>query len=368
MGLFYFQGLGVAKDNRQAASWWLKAAEQGDTEAQVYLGKLFEKGAGAIADKHAEQWYRRALGAAHDGPAADALVALLVRNKAPDSDAWFRKLAEGGNAAAQFQFAKVLEAQNGHPGVDSLSWLLKAAAQGNLDSFRALADLARKHPGDLSTNFAKLAGVENVTHGDLSPLARDSDQEFSSLLKNAQAGDPLAQWSLGKVYAAGQGAVEKNKSEAVNWYRKSAQSGFPAAQAALAMMLSTGQGGLSDSKEAIYWWGKSAEQGDLESQYNLALMYEKGEVVACNYTLSAYWLEKAARQGLATAQIRLGLAHATGKLGKPDYVEAYAWFALAVGGGSEIAQANLEHAKSLMTPSQMSQAKLRAESLAKEIR
>jgi TPR repeat protein len=249
-----------------------------------------------------------------------------------------------------------------------LGWLLKAAAQGNLDSYQELANLARNNPAGLSTSFAKLAGLESEAGTTSLPPVRDAGQEFSSLMKTAQAGDPLAQWSLGKIYATGQGAIEKNKSEAIAWYRKSAQAGFAAAQAALAMLLSTGQNGLSDSKEAIFWWSKSAAQGDLESQYNLALMYEKGELVACDYALSAYWLEKAARQGLATAQIRLGLAHATGRLGTPDYVEAFAWFSLAVGGGSEIAHANLEYAKSLMTPSQMSQAKLRVEALAKEIR
>ncbi len=50
MGLIYFEGDIVSKDARQAASWYRKAAEQGDTLAQINLGALYANGTGIERD------------------------------------------------------------------------------------------------------------------------------------------------------------------------------------------------------------------------------------------------------------------------------------------------------------------------------
>ena len=44
MGLIYFQGDIVARDARQAAGWFRKAAEQGYARAQNWLGRMHEDG------------------------------------------------------------------------------------------------------------------------------------------------------------------------------------------------------------------------------------------------------------------------------------------------------------------------------------
>jgi uncharacterized protein len=38
LGDFYYQGLGVAKDDVEAATWWRKAAEQNYANAEYNLG------------------------------------------------------------------------------------------------------------------------------------------------------------------------------------------------------------------------------------------------------------------------------------------------------------------------------------------
>lgn len=46
LGLMYEEGQGVAQDYRQAAKWYQKAAEQGDATAQLAVGSFYYLGKG----------------------------------------------------------------------------------------------------------------------------------------------------------------------------------------------------------------------------------------------------------------------------------------------------------------------------------
>lgn len=48
LGRRYTDGDGVPKDTMEAAKWYRMAAEQGHTEAQFCLGRLYDKGGGAL--------------------------------------------------------------------------------------------------------------------------------------------------------------------------------------------------------------------------------------------------------------------------------------------------------------------------------
>lgn len=64
VGEIYERGLGVAPDHAAAAHWYRLAADAGDRRAQVNLGHLYEKGLGVVRDPRvALDWYRRAAGA-----------------------------------------------------------------------------------------------------------------------------------------------------------------------------------------------------------------------------------------------------------------------------------------------------------------
>ena len=63
VGEIYEKGLGVPPDYAVAAAWYRKAAEQGDSRAQINLGHLYEKGLGVEKDPvKALAWYRKASG------------------------------------------------------------------------------------------------------------------------------------------------------------------------------------------------------------------------------------------------------------------------------------------------------------------
>ena len=46
MGHHYYEGAGLKKDFKQAASWYKKAAMMGDAEAQYWLGEMYYSGRG----------------------------------------------------------------------------------------------------------------------------------------------------------------------------------------------------------------------------------------------------------------------------------------------------------------------------------
>ncbi|MEW6303972.1 MAG: tetratricopeptide repeat protein, partial [Verrucomicrobiota bacterium] len=54
-------GSGVPKNHEEAAKWFLKAAQQGDADAQCQLGKMYAKGKGVKLDQvEAWKWFQLA--------------------------------------------------------------------------------------------------------------------------------------------------------------------------------------------------------------------------------------------------------------------------------------------------------------------
>lgn len=57
----YVQGEGVAEDFQKAMEWYLKAVENGSTDAMVFVAYLYEEGNGVEQDyKIAMEWYLKA--------------------------------------------------------------------------------------------------------------------------------------------------------------------------------------------------------------------------------------------------------------------------------------------------------------------
>ena len=61
LGNMYTNGKGVTQDYKKAAKWYTKSAEQGYSKAQFNLGNVYSKGAGVTQDdKQAVKWYTKA--------------------------------------------------------------------------------------------------------------------------------------------------------------------------------------------------------------------------------------------------------------------------------------------------------------------
>jgi len=212
---------------------------------------------------------------------------------------------------------------------------------------------AQKNPdGARLTNYARLAAL--------------TQDDFRTLLSQAESGDPVTQYRVAQVYEEGR-LVPKSYAVSREWMLKSAEQGYAPAQGAVGMMYmgpngdygkadmwlrraaeqgnaeaqfwlgaayEQGRIGTTDYLEAFKWLRKAAEQGHPDAQTSLGQMYEDGEYVPQNYALAAKWYRKAAehvpnRGGAGVARNNLGLLYLNG-LGVPkNYVLAYMWFALA---------------------------------------
>ncbi len=66
LGLMYDNGQGVPQDYAEALQWYRKAAEQGIAKAQFNLGIMYDNGQGVSQDyAEALQWYRKAAEQGH---------------------------------------------------------------------------------------------------------------------------------------------------------------------------------------------------------------------------------------------------------------------------------------------------------------
>jgi hypothetical protein len=133
-----------------------------------------------------------------------------------------------------------------------------------------------------------------------SVAAQISPTTSQELRKRAEAGDPQAQFELGRACEEGTGASQDD-ALAMEWFRKAAEHGSAQAQNSLGVMYAQGRGVQRDKEEAVRWYRKAAKQGLSEAMYNVAIAYYNGEGVGGDMNHAYTWMMGAARKGVAPA-------------------------------------------------------------------
>ena len=137
------------------------------------------------------------------------------------------------------------------------------------------------------------AGEKAYQRGDYAMALR----EWQPLAEKGQA---VAQYSLGLLYANGQG-VPKDDAQARQWYEKAAVQGHAGAQVNLGGLYDYGRGGPQDFRMAAKWYRRSADQGNDLAQRRLGLLYERGDGVPKDYVQAYMWYKLGAANGGKTA-------------------------------------------------------------------
>ena len=149
----------------------------------------------------------------------------------------------------------------------------------------------------MSRHVFTLVAVAVLSLSVLGPPVQAQDaaeaQELADLRALAEAGATEAQFTLGFIYATGEG-VPQDAAEAVRWYRLAAEQGIDSAQHNLGVMYATGEGVPQDAAEAVRWYRLAAEQGIDSAQHNLGVMYATGEGVPQDAAEAHMWLNFAA--------------------------------------------------------------------------
>jgi TPR repeat protein len=208
---------GLVSNTEDATAQYRKEAEQGNANAQLFLGWAYANGQGVAKDD-------------------------------VEAVKWYKKAAEQGNAAAQSRLGVMYAQGRGvaKNNVEAAKWYLKAAEQGN-----ANAQLF------LGWAYANGQGV-----------AKDDVEAVKWYRKAAEQGNANAQFDLAAMYFGGRG-VAKNETEAARWFRMAAEQGDAEAQFRLGAIYAVGLGVAKNNVEAAKWYLKAAEQGNEDAQDEL---------------------------------------------------------------------------------------------------
>jgi TPR repeat protein len=158
----------------------------------------------------------------------------------------------------------------------------------NISKHETTKKLKRSHE-NLSNNH-----LDIFQHNESIPIERSKD--FLERLALAEQGNINAQYLLGLMYQLGQG-INKDYSEAIEWYRKAAENNHIDAQVKLGHMFYTVSWRHKNSNEAIIWFSKAAKQGNVEAQFYLANMYQHGQGVTCDLKEAENWYVKVIENG-----------------------------------------------------------------------
>lgn len=254
LGAAYFTGRGVARDEKQAAYWYEKAAEAGDPYAQKQIGYFYEVGIGVPAD---------AARAAH----------------------WYQLSAANGLVSAKVNLGVAYLTGIGVPKNPALGEHLfrEAAAKRN--------GMAACYLGEM---YFYGIGV-----------TQDPSQARHWYEAGAKLHDPQAEFRLASVLQLDPDRAH-NLAAIIDNLRKSANEGFVPAMHALGYLFAT-QPSLNGSvNEMLSLLGKASEAGYWKSSALLGVLAGKGTIRPVDLKAAYYDFRLATLQGGEPANQLLG--------------------------------------------------------------
>ena len=166
----------------------------------------------------------------------------------------------------------------------------------------------------------------------LAPFARQPgapDQSVALALDaaraRAEAGDPIAQFSLGALLYYG----STDTAGGIAWIRKAAGQRLAAAEHHLGQIHEFGFGVAPDDRLALEWYRRAADDGSAAAARAVGEFYLKGRGVPADAAAAARWFTRAADGDDLRAQYQLGQMYFDGTGVPRDYTSAYVWFTLA---------------------------------------
>jgi TPR repeat protein len=224
---------GVEKDMKQAEQWYLKAAESGNGNAQLVLGRIYQNDEKMKDMNKAIEWYEKAYYNGNKTAGVEALWRIFDPDK-KGICADFDKAIEWAYRAQQhvgvgYFLEKKPESQN------TLSTIKAFYRSSVHDSGvgAAFNNLATKCTEEFKTVLFRRAAVLGHTLGQFQYAQRLPDADPNKLKYLRLAADssgpypgPDAQWGIGALYETGRCGLEKNAVLAKEWKDKALANGY----------------------------------------------------------------------------------------------------------------------------------------------
>ncbi|HTO33542.1 MAG TPA: tetratricopeptide repeat protein [Pararhizobium sp.] len=224
----------------------LPRAQLGDAAAQTLVAEIFSQGLGVARNtKDAAFWYGQAANAGDPGAMFKYALMLMEGRAVPRdkkrSEELMKKAADLGNSSAQFNYGQLLVADMpGEKGLKAaLPYYEKSAAQGIADAQYALSQI-----------YLNVDGIEENKRAE----ARNW------LTRAARAGFDTAQLDLAIWMVDGIGGA-RNLDEGFKWMLRAARGGNVVAQNKLSHLYVNAIGTRPDPVEAAKWYVLSRRAG-----------------------------------------------------------------------------------------------------------
>ena len=248
-------------------------------EEDYSLGIAYADGRGVPQDYcKAQEHYEKAVQAGHM-QAHTHLAVLLLQGlcKAPDTErarTLLETAAKANDAIAQFALGSMYRTGQGVP-----RDLRQAAHWYDLS--------AKNRYLPALTNHALLLVEDGYPD-------KDPKKAFEMLQVADKAGDVVATFNLGQMYAHGVGAP-KDIPKAIEYYKNAADRGHMHARTRLGMLYVIGQDVERDMTEGLRWLETAARQGDMLAMRVLEDVFANGKGVPKDPARAAEWRARAAQ-------------------------------------------------------------------------
>ena len=301
---------GVEKDLATSASWFLKAARQGNAFAQYEAGKIYYYGRGVKKGYHqALIWYEKA--ASHGNTAAQYDLGHMYYNgigakrNLRSAFKWYKASALGGDVHAKVSLGYMYLRGSGVEGdiKEAVKWLYSAAndaAWKNISS------------DNNPSNEARLALASIYENGE--GVTKDTIKAFGLIKDASDHGSIKGKTGLARRYMDGDGVV-KDLPTAIQLLSEvpenSKYNNHSALVAAVHGALLEGEKAYKQKryKDALRNLEAAANYGNAKAQDVLGDMYFGGVGIPKNYAHATEWWKKAAGQDDLKAITSLGISY-----------------------------------------------------------
>lgn len=321
LGKCYYSGDGIEQDKEKALFWLEKAAGQSNVDAQLLLASIYMEGEKGIEQDETKGIYWLKEAASQGNVKAQLIIAQCydegsgVAKDLNEAANWYRKAAEQGDADAQFELGLRYSLGSGvpHDIQAAMNWLSKAAAQGEEQAKKMLDEFSEMEAQEKRIQDEQIRKQEEKERRE--ERARKEEERRKAEHEKALAAidlnptDPKDQHKLGLRYMSGD-VVDRDLELAAEWLQKAAESGYAPAQLDLAMCYNHGQGVIRNEKKALEWYNRAALNGDRMARRFM------GEL-----------LEEIENRNLKTGGSKNSKAHSASH--KPNYVITVVFLALA---------------------------------------
>ena len=244
LGAAYLAGRGVARDEKQAAYWYEKAANSGDPAAQEEVGYFYQAGIGVERDPaRAARWFERAMAGGLISAKVSLGVAYVwglgVRKDPSFALQLFREAAQKGSGMGACYLGDMyyfgVGVTKSEP--DAKHWFELGAKLRNIPAKNDLALLLLGHPDKASR-----------------------DRAIRLLREASASGSVVAKHQLG-LEMIRTPEFSGSSNEAIRLLEEAAFDGYWKSSAALGVLSRDGKGVPRDNKVAYYHFRIAALQG-----------------------------------------------------------------------------------------------------------